>query len=125
MGAFNCVLGVKLPFPLFHDLQKGVWVTSPCQGVDTLINYWDQGKAEVLSLDFGEELVNFNDVDHARDLGDHQSVSTLVHLMNGFAVVWECWKEQATALFVDIFKTKIIKVLSRSKQTESLARFII
>ncbi len=88
------------------------------QGGDALQIFWDTGKAEYLSPDFGDGLSTFSDADHARCLCTHRSTSVYFILFNGVAVSWSCKKQpqtslrstgsEITALHCGAFKTVIL-----------------
>jgi hypothetical protein len=63
-----------------------------------LQTFWDAGKAEYLSPEFGDELSTFTDADHARCLCTRRSTSVFFILFNGVIVSWSCKKQLQTAL---------------------------
>jgi hypothetical protein len=67
-------------------------------GGDAIQTFWDHGKAEYLSPEFGDELSSFTDADHARCIHTHCSTSVYFILFNGVLVSWSCKKQPTTAL---------------------------
>jgi hypothetical protein len=67
-------------------------------GGDAIQTFWDTGKAEYLSPEFGDELSTFIDADHARCLRTRRSTSVYFILFNGVVVSWSCKKQPQTAL---------------------------
>ncbi len=65
---------------------------------NALQSFWDTGKAEYLSPEFGDELTTFTDADHACCLRTRQSTSVYFILFNGVVVSWSCKKQIQTAL---------------------------
>ncbi len=59
-------------------------------GGDFIQTFWDTGKAEYLSPEFGNELSTFIDADHARCLHTRRSTSVYFIHFNGVVVSWSC-----------------------------------
>jgi hypothetical protein len=68
------------------------------QGGPMLQTFWDTGKAEYLSSEFGNDLATFSDADHARCLRTRRSTSVYFILFNGILISWSCKKQPTTAL---------------------------
>jgi hypothetical protein len=68
------------------------------QGGSALQTFWDTGKAEYLSPEFGDELSTFTDADHTQCLRTRYSVSIYFILFNGVIISWSCKKQPTTAL---------------------------
>jgi hypothetical protein len=62
------------------------------QGGSMLQTFWDTGKAEYLSSEFGNDLSTFTDADHARCLRTWWSTSVCFILFNGVLISWSCKK---------------------------------
>ena len=59
---------------------------------------WGKGEAELIPIAYNSGLVSFADSDHARELLNRRSVSSVIVLLNGVAVDWKCSKQKETAL---------------------------
>ncbi len=60
--------------------------------------FWDTGKAEYLSSEFGHDLSTFTDANYARCLCTRWSTSVYFILFNGVLISWPCKKQPTTAL---------------------------
>jgi hypothetical protein len=60
--------------------------------------HWAKGKAEYLSPEFGTQLINYVDADHARDIHDRRSVSSSIHILNGVFIAYRCKKQTTSTL---------------------------
>lgn len=85
---------------LFHHPHLPIMYPSKqfCPNGNALQSFWDTGKAEYLSSEFGDELTTFTDADHARCLRTRRSTSVYFILFNGVVISWSCKKQPQTAL---------------------------
>jgi hypothetical protein len=68
------------------------------QNKKSLAMHWVKGITEYLSQQYGRILVHTADADHARDIGDRQSVTSSIHLLNSIVIAWKCKKQEMTTL---------------------------
>jgi hypothetical protein len=64
----------------------------------SLTTHWARGSAEYLGPEFSTCFVNTSDADHARDIRDHRSTTSTIHLLNGVTVSWLCKKQYVSTL---------------------------
>jgi hypothetical protein len=60
--------------------------------------HWEKGNAEYISPEFGTQLINSVDADHARDIRDRRSVSSIIHMINGVVFAYRCKKKATSTL---------------------------
>jgi hypothetical protein len=79
---------------------------------------WANGSEEYISPEFGIQLINSADADHACDIRDRHSVSSIIHMLNGVVIAY-----QATSTFHST-GSKIVSLSAGVKKSINIHDFL-